>query len=113
MYFKGIIAERKKVVKKGGQIREIWEPVDSHTRNEPLDLRVYNLAAMQSFKPNWEKLAVSIGRMKEAVYKTEPAKPVNQPKISVRRNRFSRKNQQQAVNTSTKTKKASISRSYM
>lgn len=113
LYFKGIIAERKKVVKKGGQIREIWEPVDSHTRNEPLDLRVYNLAAMQSFKPNWEKLAVSIGRMKEAVYKTEPAKPVNQPKISVRRNRFSRKNQQQAVNTSTKTKKASISRSYM
>ena len=56
LYFKGIIAEEKRVVKRGGQIREIWEQIDKTVRNEPLDLRVYNLAAMQSCHPDWERL---------------------------------------------------------
>lgn len=63
IYFKGIISEQKRTVKKNGQIREIWEPVKVNgetVRNEPLDLRVYNLAAMKSLRPNWEKLFENI-----------------------------------------------------
>ena len=56
LYFKGIISEQKKIIKKGGQIREVWDQIDKTVRNEPLDLRVYNLAAMQSCNPNWERL---------------------------------------------------------
>ena len=55
LYFKGIISEHKRIVKRGGQIREVWEPTQG-VRNEPLDLRVYNLACMQSCRPNWDRL---------------------------------------------------------
>lgn len=55
-YFKGLISERKKLIKKLGQIQEVWEPIREHIRNEPLDLSVYNLACMRSLNPNWEKL---------------------------------------------------------
>lgn len=56
LYFKGIISERKKKIKQYGQIREIWEPINQKVRNEPLDLRVYNLACMLSCNPKWERL---------------------------------------------------------
>ena len=55
IYFKGIISEHKKRVKKNGIIREIWEPT-AGVRNEPLDLRVYNLACVKSINPNWDQL---------------------------------------------------------
>ena len=55
LYFKGIIAEQKKRVKRDGQLRDIWVNVDG-VRNEPLDLRNYNIAAMKSLKPQWDKL---------------------------------------------------------
>ena len=55
LYFKGIISEHKKKIKKNGVLHEIWETTTG-VRNEPLDLRVYNLACMQSCKPNWERL---------------------------------------------------------
>lgn len=66
LYFKGIIAEQKKIVKRGGQIREVWEQIDKTIRNEPLDLRVYNLAAMQSCHPDWEKIQTLIAPSAEA-----------------------------------------------
>lgn len=59
VYFKGLISEHKKLIKKGGTIREVWETT-AGVRNEPLDLRVYNLAAMQSVKPDWEALRAAI-----------------------------------------------------
>ncbi|MDD3534256.1 MAG: phage terminase large subunit family protein, partial [Candidatus Cloacimonetes bacterium] len=55
LYFKGIISEHKKAVKRNGQIREVWETTQG-VRNEPLDLRVYNLACMQSCHPDWVTL---------------------------------------------------------
>ena len=55
IYFKGIISEHKKRVKKNGIIREIWVPT-AGVRNEPLDLRVYNLACVKSINPNWDQL---------------------------------------------------------
>ena len=56
LYFKGIISEHKKKVKRNGVIHEIWEPT-ARVRNEPLDLRVYNLACMNSIHPDWDRLA--------------------------------------------------------
>ena len=56
LYFKGIISEHKKKVKRKGVIHEIWEPT-AGVRNESLDLRVYNLACMNSIHPDWDRLA--------------------------------------------------------
>ncbi len=61
IYFKGIISEHKKRIKKNGVIHTIWETT-AGIRNEPLDLRVYNLAAMQSCQPNWDRLAEAVGK---------------------------------------------------
>ena len=56
IYFKGLIAEQLKPRKKNGVIHMVWENIAGDKRNEPLDLRVYNIACMQSINPNWEML---------------------------------------------------------
>ena len=63
MYFKGIIAEQRKVRRRGGMIQVVWETISKDIRNEPLDLRVYNLACMKSLLPhiNWIRLADMLG----------------------------------------------------
>ena len=81
LYFKGIISEHKKTVKRGGQIREIWEPT-AGVRNEPLDLRVYNLACMQSCRPDWDKLEALIEG--KAIEAPQPAKQVKNRKRPTR-----------------------------
>lgn len=58
IYFKGIISEHRKRIKKNGIFREIWEPT-AGVRNEPLDLRVYNLACMLSLPAGWEEKATA------------------------------------------------------
>ncbi len=55
LYFKGIISEHKKRIKHNGIIKEIWDPTQG-VRNEPLDLRNYNLACLQSLEIDWDKL---------------------------------------------------------
>lgn len=80
LYFKGIIAEHKKKVKKYGQIREIWEPVKEGIRNEPLDLRVYNLACMLSCNPKWEQLKRLITGTNVVTTKKAENKPKNEHK---------------------------------
>ena len=47
-YFKGLISEHKVIRKVGGLLYQAWEPISKDTRNEPLDLAVYNLACAQS-----------------------------------------------------------------
>ena len=54
-YFKGLISEQKKRIKKNGIITTTWEQVQG-VRNEPLDLRVYNIACMRSIRPDWARL---------------------------------------------------------
>lgn len=77
LYFKGIISEHKKIVKKGGRLHTVWE-VQGKTRNEPLDLRVYNLACMKSLHADWAQLAglLSGGDAKEAAPKAKQKKPL-------------------------------------
>lgn len=55
-YFKGLIAETKEPRRKNGVLVYQWVNVAKDKRNEPLDLRVYNLACMLSINPDFEAL---------------------------------------------------------
>lgn len=74
LYFKGIISEHKKVYKRNGVLREVWETT-KNVRNEPLDLRNYNLACMKSLQPDWVKLEMLVNGMPETEIKRSVAKP--------------------------------------
>ena len=74
LYFKGIISEHKKVYKRNGVLREVWETT-KNVRNEPLDLRNYNLACMKSLNPDWVKLEMLVNGMSETEVKRAVAKP--------------------------------------
>lgn len=74
LYFKGIISEHKKVYKRNGVLREVWETT-KNVRNEPLDLRNYNLACMKSLEPDWDKLEMLVNGMSETEIKRSVAKP--------------------------------------
>lgn len=56
IYFKGLISEQRVPRKKNGRIVWQWEVIARDKRNEPLDLRVYNLACLLSIRPDWERL---------------------------------------------------------
>ncbi len=56
MYFKGLISEKQVIRKSKGQPVTVWESIAPDKRNEPLDLRVYNLAALHLLKPNFDAL---------------------------------------------------------
>ena len=78
LYFKGIIAEQRKVVHRGGMIQIIWEPIKRDIRNEPLDLRVYNLACLKTILPhiNLIQTATQLGvTVPEHVKPKKKAKP--------------------------------------
>lgn len=60
IYFKGLISEKKVAHKKNGQIIWQWENVAKDKRNEPLDLRVYNLACLKSINPDFSALKALI-----------------------------------------------------
>lgn len=100
VYFKGLLSEERRLVKRNGTLKNVWVP-KSGVRNEPLDLRVYNLAAMQSLKPDWDRLY-------EAIHNQKPVKTqkldVSESDTSIQsvqrpamrpRNRFSRRNIEQ------------------
>ena len=63
LYFKGLIAEQRKVVRRNGMVQVVWEPIKRDIRNEPLDLRVYNLACFKSVLPyvNLVQMANTLG----------------------------------------------------
>jgi len=56
IYFKGLISEKQVIRKEKGRTVTAWENIAKDKRNEPLDLRVYALAALQLLKPNFEAL---------------------------------------------------------
>lgn len=56
IYFRGLISEELVPRKHNGVIVMRWENIAKDRRNEPLDLAVYNLACLQSIKPNFEAL---------------------------------------------------------
>lgn len=56
IYFKGLISEQRVPHKKNGRIIWQWEVIAKDKRNEPLDLRGYNLACLKSLNPDFERL---------------------------------------------------------
>jgi len=64
VYFKGLISEKQVLRRVKGQVVATWENIAKDRRNEPLDLRVYNLAALRLLKPDFEVLEK---RLKEVV----------------------------------------------
>lgn len=81
VYFKGLISEQKVIRRSGGIIYSTWEPITKGTRNEPLDLRVYNLACVQSLRVNWRELAKILGEdLPQEVVKPERKTQKNSPR---------------------------------
>lgn len=86
LYFKGLISEHKTKVKKNGVIREVWQTTTG-VRNEPLDLRVYNLGCMLSVNPHWDELqAIMKQPAKEAAVRKEQPKPARKRRVSKQTN---------------------------
>lgn len=86
IYFKGIMSERKVKIRRYGSIREIWQPTKG-VRNEPLDLRVYNLGCMLSVNPHWDELqAIMKQPAKEAAVRKEQPKPARKRRVSKQTN---------------------------
>lgn len=56
VYFKGLTSEHLVQKIKNGATIFVWEKIHNDVRNEPLDLKVYNLACMQSLGLNFETL---------------------------------------------------------
>ena len=55
-YFKGLISEHLVQKTRNGATVFVWEKISKDAWNEPLDLKVYNLACMQSLNLNFESL---------------------------------------------------------
>lgn len=86
IYFKGIMSERKVKIRRYGSIREIWQPTKG-VRNEPLDLRVYNLGCMLSVNPQWDELQTIMKQpAQEAAVRKEPPKPARKRRVSKQTN---------------------------
>lgn len=77
-YFKGLISERQVIRKVKGRIVVSWENISSDKRNEPLDLRVYNLAALRLMNPDFDALGKRICKSQEP--QSQQIKVQEQPK---------------------------------
>ena len=75
IYFQGLTAEEKQPQKKNGRIVYRWVNIAKDHRNEPLDLRVYNLACLASISPDFSKLkALMTGTQTDEKRPTGPRK---------------------------------------
>lgn len=74
IYFKGLISERQVLRRDRGRVVAVWESIGKDRRNEPLDLRVYNLAALRLVNPDFEALEK---RLKEVVSGASEGKNVS------------------------------------
>ncbi len=77
LYFRGLISEKKVPKMVRGQMVRVWTNIAQDKRNEPLDLRVYNLACLHSINPNWQAYKEAIRGIKAA--ETPQEKQKNKP----------------------------------
>jgi terminase, large subunit len=56
-YFKQLRAEHAVTKRTKRGTARVWEKIKPHWRNEALDLRVYNMAALAIYNPDFERLA--------------------------------------------------------
>lgn len=79
-YFKGLISETKEPRRKNGVLVYQWVNIAKDKRNEPLDLRVYNLACMLSVNPDFEALEKLINSPNAIKEQSVKSKLKNKPK---------------------------------
>ncbi|MGM9529300.1 MAG: phage terminase large subunit family protein [Phascolarctobacterium sp.] len=72
IYFRGLISEELVPRKHNGVIVMRWENIAKDRRNEPLDLAVYNLACLQSIRPDFNIMEQLLNTANETV-KSVPA----------------------------------------
>lgn len=69
-YFSGLTAEEVRTVITKGKARRVW--VKTKARNEPLDIEVYNIAALAILQPNWDALARLAAKSRDAIKAGQP-----------------------------------------
>lgn len=55
-YFDGLLSEHLVLESSKSSTKWVWQKLPGHQRNEPLDIRNYNLAAAETLIPDWDKL---------------------------------------------------------
>nr|UYL17238.1 MAG: terminase large subunit [Caudoviricetes sp.] len=56
-YFSGLMSENMRIKNVNGIEKVVWEKRALHVRNEPLDCRVYSMAALAIYNPDLKRLA--------------------------------------------------------
>lgn len=69
-YFNGLLSEKLTPSRSRRGDRLVWEKIPGHTRNEPLDLRNYNLAALKILNPDMD----AVERRLKGLEEQRPAK---------------------------------------
>lgn len=59
-YFEGLTSEKRIMKYKSGKGYLVWQKIKSGARNEPLDLRNYNTAAINILNPQWDLLTETV-----------------------------------------------------
>lgn len=92
-YFAGLTSEKKVKKWSKGRTTVTYVKNTASVRNEPLDLRVYNLAAIKILKPAYDKLKLRLDKLTtknpppdlpEAPHNTPKETPPSQPKRKAR-----------------------------
>lgn len=87
-YFEGLTAEKLMTVYSKGFPVKVWHKIRHY--NEPLDCRVYNLAALRILRPNWEALKEAKPKMQKPVIVDKTEEKERKPAV-IRRKRPARR----------------------
>ena len=85
-YFEGLLSE--KMVRKtvNGRTKLAWEKIAEHIRNEPLDCRVYALAAFRVLDPDLDAVAARLHSVRSAATPAQSEVPVRKARPKVTKN---------------------------
>ena len=80
-YFEGLLSEKLERKTTNGRTRLVWVKIAEHIRNEPLDCRVYALAAFRVLDPDLEAVAARLRAAPAEPKPTQPAPRKTRPKV--------------------------------
>lgn len=78
-YFMGLLSEVEEIKTERGKTRAVWRKLPGHERNEPLDLRNYNYAALAAMDPDMDAVEERL-RAARSGKKAENKQPVPERK---------------------------------
>ena len=79
-YFEGLLSEKLVQKTTNGRTRWAWEKIAEHIRNEPLDCRVYALAAFRVLDPDLEAVAARLRAVTAGEQEPQPQRQAR-PKV--------------------------------